>query len=158
MVKKCQFNCYCPFALCWQMALRAWQLQITYYFTSRVCLLFTVRIQMSKNCTDHEDTPHWKSKSQVQSCGKKMNQGVTPANWHYWNGSGSHEKASRLKVAAKLKKSTKYATVRENNTRRSITLHVVRHYFKIQPQLNALGELLQLLPTSVEVVSWASSH
>ena len=61
------------------------------------------------------------------------------------------KKASTLKVAAKLKKSTKYATVRENDTRWSSTFHMVRRYFKIQPQLNALVELLQLLPTPVEV-------
>ncbi|KAI2506038.1 hypothetical protein MHU86_8359 [Fragilaria crotonensis] len=61
------------------------------------------------------------------------------------------KKASTLKVAAKLKQSTKYATVRENDTRWSSTYNMVRRYFQIQPQLNALVELLQLLPTPVEV-------
>lgn len=61
------------------------------------------------------------------------------------------KKASTLKVAAKLKQSTKYATVRENDTRWSSTYNMVRRYFQIQPQLNALVELLHLLPTPVEV-------
>ena len=41
------------------------------------------------------------------------------------------KKASTLKVAAKLKKSTKYATVRENDTEWSSSFHMVRHFFRI---------------------------
>jgi hypothetical protein len=61
------------------------------------------------------------------------------------------KKASTLKIAAKLRQLTKYACVKENNTRWSSTFNMVNRYFKIQPQLNAIVELLTLLPTPVEV-------
>jgi hypothetical protein len=60
-------------------------------------------------------------------------------------------KASTLKVAAKLKQLTKYSCVKANDTRWSSTYNMVRRYFQIQPQLSALVELLELLPTPVEV-------
>ena len=60
-------------------------------------------------------------------------------------------KASTLKVAAKLKQLTKYSCVKANDTRWSSTYNMVRRYFQIQPQLSALMELLELLPTPVEV-------
>ena len=61
------------------------------------------------------------------------------------------KKASTLKIAAKLRQLTKYACVKENDTRWSSTFNMVKRYFKIQPQLNAIVELLTLLPTPVEV-------
>ena len=67
------------------------------------------------------------------------------------------KKASTLKVAAKLAKLaqlaqlTNYACVKANETRWSSTFNMVHRYFQIQPQLNALVELLELLPTPVEV-------
>ena len=61
------------------------------------------------------------------------------------------KKAARtLKVAAKLKKLTKLAVVKENATRWSSTYDMVNRYFRIQLQLSALVELLELLPTPVE--------
>jgi hypothetical protein len=56
-----------------------------------------------------------------------------------------------LKIAAKVKKLTMLAVVKQNATRWSSTYNMVNRYFKIQSQLNALVELLELLPTPVEV-------
>jgi hypothetical protein len=61
------------------------------------------------------------------------------------------KKASTLKVAAKLRQQTKLACVKENDTRWSSTYNMVRRFFQIQGQLNALVEVLSLLPTPVEV-------
>ena len=61
------------------------------------------------------------------------------------------KKASTLKVAAKLKQLTNYACVKANDTRWSSTYNMIERYFQIQPQLSALVELLELLPTPVEV-------
>ena len=61
------------------------------------------------------------------------------------------KKAATLKVSAKLRQLTKLAVVRENATRWSSTYEMIDRYFKIQPQLSALVELLTLLPTPVEV-------
>ena len=60
-------------------------------------------------------------------------------------------KASTLNVAAKLKQLTNYACVKANDTRWSSTYNMIERYFQIQPQLSALVELLDLLPTPVEV-------
>ena len=61
------------------------------------------------------------------------------------------KKAATLKVSAKLRQLTKLAVVRENATRWSSTYEMINRYFKIQMQLNSLVELLELLPTPVEV-------
>jgi hypothetical protein len=60
------------------------------------------------------------------------------------------KKAATLKVAAKLKNLTKLAVVKENATWWSSTYDMVNRYFRIQSQLSALVELLELLPTPVE--------
>ena len=61
------------------------------------------------------------------------------------------KKAATLKVSAKLRQLTKLAVVRENATRWSSTYEMIDRYFKIQMQLSALVELLELLPTPLEV-------
>ena len=61
------------------------------------------------------------------------------------------KKASTLKVAAKLAQFTSYACVKANETRWSSSYNMVERFFQIQPQLNAVVELLELLPTPVEV-------
>jgi hypothetical protein len=61
------------------------------------------------------------------------------------------KKASTLKVAAKLKELTTFACVKANDTRWSSTYNMIQRYFQIQPQLSALVELLELLPTPLEV-------
>ena len=66
-------------------------------------------------------------------------------------GCSCDEKAATLKVSAKLRQLTKLAVVRENATRWSSTYKMIDRYFKIQPQLSALVELLTLLPTPVKV-------
>lgn len=61
------------------------------------------------------------------------------------------KKASTLKVAAKLRQQTKYSCVKENDTRWSSTYYMIQRFFLIQRELNALVEVLTLLPTPVEV-------
>lgn len=61
------------------------------------------------------------------------------------------KKAATLKVSARLRQLTKLAVVRENATRWSSTYEMINRYFKIQTQLSALVELLELLPTPIEV-------
>lgn len=61
------------------------------------------------------------------------------------------KKASTLKVAAKLKELTRYCVVKSNEMRWSSTYNMVGRYFLIQPQLSVLVELLELLPTPIEV-------
>ena len=61
------------------------------------------------------------------------------------------KKAATLKVSAKLRQLTKLAVVWENATRWSSTYEMIDRYFKIQMQLSALVELLELLPTPLEV-------
>jgi len=61
------------------------------------------------------------------------------------------KKASTLKIAAKLRKLTAYSTVCENDTRWSSTFQMLSRFFKIQQQLGVIVELLELLPTHVEI-------
>jgi hypothetical protein len=61
------------------------------------------------------------------------------------------KKASTLKIAAKLRKLTAYSTVRKNDTRWSSTFQMLSRFFKIQQQLGVIVELLDLLPTHVEI-------
>ncbi len=61
------------------------------------------------------------------------------------------KKASTLKIAAKLGKLTAYSTVCENDTRWLSTFQMLSRFFKLQQQLGVIVELLELLPTHVEV-------
>jgi hypothetical protein len=61
------------------------------------------------------------------------------------------KKASTLKIAAKLGKLTAYSTVCENDTRWLSTFQMLSRFFKIQQQLGVIVELLELLPTHVEI-------
>ena len=61
------------------------------------------------------------------------------------------KKASTLKIAAKLGKLTAYSTVCENDTRWLSTFQMLSRFFKLQQQLGVIVELLELLPTHVEI-------
>ena len=70
------------------------------------------------------------------------------ADSRFYTGCCCHEDAATRKAAAKLKTLTKLAVVKENATRWSSMYNMVNRYFKIQSQLSALVELLELLPTA----------
>ncbi len=57
------------------------------------------------------------------------------------------KKASTLKIVTKLRKLTAYSTVRENDTRWSLTYQILTRFFKIQSLLSVLAELLECLPS-----------
>ena len=68
------------------------------------------------------------------------------------------KKASTLKIASKLRKLTAYSTVRDNDTRWSSTFQMISRFFKIQAHLNVLVELLELLPTHLEIDILFKAH
>ena len=68
------------------------------------------------------------------------------------------KKASTHKITSKLRKLTAYSTVRDNDTCRSSTFQMISRFFKIQAHLNVLVELLEFLPTHLEIGILFNAH
>jgi hypothetical protein len=61
------------------------------------------------------------------------------------------KKASTLKVASQVRELTSYTTVRENDTRWSLTYNMIDRYLCIQTELSSVVDLLSLLPNHLEL-------